>query len=68
MKYKTQNKLKEIWKQLDDACGLLDNATSNLSEFGNIPQEIKDELERFDIMEIVSLKNQVEELLDEDNL
>jgi ubiquitin C-terminal hydrolase len=63
MKYKTQKNLKEVWQQLDDACGSIDNATANLSEMTNLPQQLIDTLDRFDFGVIVSLKNDIEDLM-----
>jgi hypothetical protein len=66
MKYKTKKNLGEVWQQLDDACGLIDTAVYNLSEMSNLPQELKDTLDKFDFGIIVSLKNEVEDLMNKE--
>jgi excisionase family DNA binding protein len=66
VKYKTKKNLNEVWQQLDDACGLIENATTNLAEMSNLPKSLKDTLDQFDFGVIVSLKNEVEELMDKD--
>lgn len=57
--------LKVIWKQLDDACGLLDNATINISMMENMNEDVKKESSLIDISEIVNLKNKIEKLIEE---
>lgn len=64
-KYKTKNNLQEIWKQLDDACGFIDNATTDLAEMTNLPNGVLKELESvsYSFDAIVALKNEIEELM-----
>lgn len=64
MKYKTKKNLSEIWQQLDDACGLIDNAITNINEMSNLPEQLQNRLDEFDFMSIVSIKNEIEELID----
>lgn len=62
-KNKTQNSLKELWDHLDDACGSIDNATTNLSMMVDVPTEIADAINRIDFSSIVSAKNMIEEMI-----
>lgn len=62
-KYKTVNNLRDIWLQLDNACGSLDNALVDLDSMVGLPDEIKEKAERVDFGEIVNLKNQIEDLI-----
>jgi hypothetical protein len=63
MKYKTKKNLSEVWHQLDDACGLIDNAITNLCEISNLPEQLQNRLDEFDLMSIVSIKNEIEKLI-----
>jgi len=63
MKNVTKNNLEIIWEQLDDACGSIDNAMMNINSIGKIPQDIKDKANSIDFSAIVSLKNEIEEIL-----
>ena len=64
---KTLKNLEMIWKQLDNSCGELENALFNLSSMKNLEENIQNNIERNSIVfsEIVSLKNQIEELIEE---
>jgi hypothetical protein len=62
---KINKNLKMVWQQLDDASGLLENAFNNLLTITNIPKDIKDKIEHIDFSAIISLKNDVEELIKE---
>lgn len=64
---KTIGNLEMIWKQLDQSCGFLDNAIINLTSMRNLDQELVNDIERAGLafQEIVSLKNQVEEMIEE---
>lgn len=64
MKNITKSNLAIILKQLDDACGSIDNAVININTIKKIPQEIKDSANNIDFSTIISVKNQVEELLE----
>jgi hypothetical protein len=63
---KTVGNLKTVWKQLDESCGLLDNAIINLTSMRNLDQEMINDIERAGLafQEIVSLKNEVEEMIE----
>lgn len=64
---KTLGNLERIWTQLDNSCGELENALFSLTSMNNLESNIWKSIERnsnaFD--EIVSLKNQVEEMIEE---
>lgn len=57
--------LKVIWRQLDNACGSLDNATINISSMEGLPDDLVKEIESIDISQIVNIKNRIEELIEE---
>lgn len=63
---KTVGNLERVWKQLDESCGSLDNALIALSSMSNLDEGIKKSIERNShaFGEIVSLKNEVEELIE----
>ena len=67
MKYKTETNLKEIQQQLDDACGLIDNATIDLNQIANLPSTVSTNLDCLDLSRVVSLKNAIESLIELDN-
>lgn len=60
---KTLGNLQTIWNQLDNACGELDNAFSNLNKMIDLPHEIQDNINQIDLTAIVSLKNKLEDLI-----
>jgi hypothetical protein len=69
----TTMSLKKAWKLIDDACGSLDNATyriNTVSVKGKLPEEtvkrIDKKLEMVDFSALVALKNEIEEILEED--
>jgi hypothetical protein len=64
-KYVTVKGLEAIWEMLDEACGKIDNALMLLGENKNLPEGLKTRLDLFDLSEVVNLKNEVEELIDE---
>ncbi len=61
---KTKKNLQEIWKQIDDVCGLLDNVFFTLGSM-TLPDHIKDGVEAIDISAIIGLKNDIEILMEE---
>lgn len=61
---KTKVNLQTVWEHLDQACGSLDHATHDLSLMVELPSDITQQLEQLDISRIISLKNQIEELID----
>lgn len=63
--HKTEENLKTVWKQLDNACVDLDNALDTLNRMVDLPSDFKSDLEVIDFTLIVALKNRVEELLED---
>lgn len=57
--------LKVIWRQLDDACGSLDNATINIGNMDGLPEDVVKDIQSIDISKIVNIKNRIEELIKE---
>lgn len=64
---KTKNNLQQIWNDLDLVCGSLDNALANISRMVDIPDSIIKDIELVDITRIVSLKNEIEDLIEGKN-
>lgn len=60
---KTKSNLENIWQQLDDACGSLDNAFYNIGSMTGL-EDIKDEASQIDFSAIVALKTMIEELIE----
>lgn len=63
--HKTEENLKTVWKQLDNACVDLDYALDTLNRMVDLPSDFKSDLEVIDFTLIVALKNRVEELLED---
>ncbi|WAB25129.1 hypothetical protein M3_0178 [Lysinibacillus phage vB_LfM_LysYB1] len=63
--YKTKDNLATVWNQLDEACGSLDNATMALGSMTNLPANVVKAMECVDFSALVTLKNAVEEMLEE---
>jgi len=62
---KTEKNLQTVWDNLDKAYELMERALSDLSLMANIPNDVKDDMERFDLSKISCLKGDVEELIEE---
>lgn len=62
---KTEKNLQTVWNNLDKAYEYMEKALDNLSLMANIPDGIKDDMERFDISRIGCLKEDVEGLIEE---
>lgn len=60
---KTKKNLQNVWDDLDMACGLLENSFNNLCSM-SISDNIKNSMDQIDITAIVSLKNEIEELIE----
>lgn len=60
---KTQNRLMEVWNDLDEAYEHIERSLEKLSSMSNLPDELKQEINNFDISAISSLKQHVEILL-----
>jgi hypothetical protein len=60
---KTKNNLQKIWEQLDNVSGELYNVIDSLSRMSNLPEGITKKYNRIDVFLIDSLKNDIEELI-----
>jgi len=66
--YKTEKNLQKVWDNLDEAYEHIEKehiekAIEDLSLMSSIPDEVKRDVERFDISAISCLKCDVEELI-----
>ena len=61
---KTEKNLQTIWDNLDKAYEYMERALDDLSLMVNIPDDIKNDMERFDISRIGCLKEDVETLIE----
>jgi hypothetical protein len=61
--YKTEKNLQNILDNLDNAYERMEKVIEDLSLMVNIPDGLKNDVERFDISAISCLKAEVEELL-----
>lgn len=62
---KTKNRLMEVWNDLDEAYERMERSLEKLSSMSNLPDDLEQEMNNFDISTISSLKQHVEMLLDE---
>jgi len=62
---KTEKNLQTVWDNLDKAYEYMEKALDDLSLMANIPEEVKNDMERFDISRIGCLKEDVEVLMEE---
>jgi len=62
---KTENNLQNIWNYLDKAYEYMERALDDLTMMANIPNGVKNDMERFDISRIGCLKEGVEILIEE---
>lgn len=60
---KTKNRLMEVWNNLDEAYEHMERSLEKLSSMSNLPDELEQEINNFDISAISSLKQHVEMLL-----
>lgn len=60
---KTKNRLMEVWNDLDEAYERMERSLEKLSSMSNLPDELEQEMNNFDISAISSLKQHVEMLL-----
>lgn len=60
---KTKNRLMEVWNDLDEACEHMERSLEKLSSMSDLPDELEQEMNNFDISAISSLKQHVEMLL-----
>lgn len=61
---RTKNRLMEVWNDLDEAYERMERSLEKLSSMSNLPDELEQEINNFDISAISSLKQHVEILLD----
>lgn len=61
--YKTEKNLQNVWDNLDKAYEYMERALEDLGLMSSIPEELKNDAERFDISAISCLKGEVEELI-----
>lgn len=61
---KTKNRLMDVWNDLDEAYERMERSLEKLSSMSNLSDELKQEMNNFDISAISSLKQHVEILLD----
>lgn len=61
-KNKTDNNLRLIWEQLDNASGALYNALDTLARMSDLPETMKRQADMIDVSRIDILKNEVEDL------
>ena len=54
----------EVWNDLDEAYERMERSLEKLSSMSNLPDELEQEINNFDISAISSLKQHVEILLD----
>lgn len=62
---KTIKNLQEIWDKLDGAYELMENAFEALESMSGIPDDLKKEIDRFDLSSISSLKQRIEMIMQE---
>lgn len=62
---KTIPNLRKVWDKLDSAYENIEAALEMLDSMSNIPDELKNEMERFDLSSITSLKQHVEMMMEE---
>ena len=62
---KTNNNLKEIWDDLDKACECMERAIEKICMMKGLSDKFLNDVENFDLFEIVNLKHHVEAILEE---
>ena len=60
---KTQGRLMEVWNDLDEAYERMERSLEKLSSMSNLPDDLEQEMNNFDISAISSLKQHVEIML-----
>lgn len=60
---KTKNRLMEVWNDLDEAYECMERSLEKLFSMSSLPDELEQEMNKFDISAISSLKQHVEMLL-----
>lgn len=62
---KTILNLQKVWDKLDAAYENIEKAFEMLGAMSNIPEELSDEMDRFDMSSISSLKEHIEMIMEE---
>ena len=57
--------LQKVWNKLDKAYENLEATFDILEDMVNLPEELQDEMDRFDLSAVCSLKQQVEMMMEE---
>lgn len=60
---KTKNRLMGVWNDLDEAYERIEKSLEKLSSMSNLPDELEQEMNNFDISAISSMKQHMEMLL-----
>lgn len=62
---KTIPNLQKVWDELDAAYENMEKAFEMINAMSNIPEELSDEMDRFDMSAISSLKEHIEMIMEE---
>lgn len=62
---KTTNNLQNVWDRLDAAYENMEKAFEMINSMSGIPDELSDEVDRFDMSTISSLKEHIEMIMEE---
>lgn len=62
---KTTNNLQNVWDRLDAAYENMEKAFEMINSMSGIPDELSDEVDRFDMSAISSLKEHIEMIMEE---
>ena len=62
---KTIPNLQKVWDRLDKAYGNMEAAFEMLESMSDVPNELRNEIARFDISAISSLKEHIEIMMEE---
>lgn len=62
---KTISNLQKVWDKFDKAYENIEAAFEMLSSMSDIPDELRDEMERFDLSAVSGLKEHIEIMIEE---
>lgn len=62
---KTISNLQKVWSKLDRAYENLETAFEILEDMTNLPGQLQNEMDRFDLSAVCSLKQQVEMMMED---
>ena len=65
MKRLVKGNLQRLWKMLDEVDGTLYNVQDNIYSIKDMPDNIRSSIIKIDISAITTLKNDIEELIEE---